>query len=77
MSYYLYQELWFDGTSFQILNLTGASATGYTLKEHASYYKMKNGEDRMTAKLFYQLCIGDKNMNLFLCFYMKTCMILK
>ena len=57
MSYYLYQDLWFDGTSFQILNLTGASATGYTFKEHASYYKMKNGEDRMTAKLFYQLCI--------------------
>jgi hypothetical protein len=31
-----------------------------TFEEHADYYKMKNGEERSAAKLFYQLCISQK-----------------
>ena len=57
----------FDGTSFQSLNAAvsvndaGApSPTTTTFEEHADYYKMKNGEERSAAKMFYQLCVVGK-----------------
>jgi hypothetical protein len=52
----------FDGTSFQSLNVAHAidSTTTTTFEEHADYYKMKNGEERSAAKLFYQLCVAQK-----------------
>jgi len=58
----------FDGSSFYNVNnhnnlhhessLGGGG--GATFKEHDDYYKMKNGNERSTAKLFYQLCVAQK-----------------
>ncbi len=53
----------FDGTTFHSLNSSthgGNYASSTTFEEHAEYYKMKNGEERSAAKLFYQLCVCDK-----------------
>jgi hypothetical protein len=65
----------FDGSSFQSLNAgdsnfhndasSSSSSSGNvvvaaTFEEHADYYKMKNGEERSAAKLFYQLCVAQK-----------------
>ncbi len=53
----------FDGTSFQSLNAavsTNDAGVTTTLEEHSDYYKMKNGEERSAAKLFYQLCVVGK-----------------
>jgi hypothetical protein len=64
--YSLYE---FDGSSFQSLNAmnhnsesssSSSSSSTVTFEEHADYYKMKNGEERSAAKLFYQLCIAQK-----------------
>ena len=56
--YSLYE---FDGSSFHSLNTSTSTSTGeVTFEEHADYYKMKNGEERSAAKLFYQLCISQK-----------------
>jgi hypothetical protein len=57
--YSLYE---FDGSSFHSLNTSTSSTTTseVTFEEHANYYKMKNGEERSAAKLFYQLCISQK-----------------
>ena len=59
----------FDGTSFQSLNAAvsvnddahaDVTTRPTTLEEHADYYKMKNGEERSAAKMFYQLCVVGK-----------------
>ncbi len=58
--YSLYE---FDGSSFHSLNTSTSTSTStgeVTFEEHANYYKMKNGEERSAAKLFYQLCISQK-----------------
>lgn len=61
--YTLYE---FDGSSFNCLNATNnngessSSSSTVTFEEYAEYYKMKNGEERSAAKLFYQLCIAQK-----------------
>jgi len=55
----------FDGTSFHSLNAAVSANDSSmqpttTFEEHADYYKMKNGEERSAAKLFYQLCVMGK-----------------